>query len=84
MPSFVHWLFAAYLELKKAFDVVHHELLWNPETLGNYQPYNITESAVKFGEGLSSCFSVSSGVRQGYVHASILFNACMVWIMGRT
>ena len=85
-------MLAAYIDLKKAFDTVHRESLWEIlrlrgiptkiiELIANL--YTGTESAVKCDGGLSSFFPVSSGVRQGCVLAPTLFNTCMDWILGR-
>ena len=90
--EFGRGLLAAYIDLKKAFDTVHRESLWEILRLRGIPTriigliaslYTGTESAVKCGGGLSSFFPVSSGVRQGCVLAPTLFNTCMDWILGR-
>ncbi|XP_063607888.1 uncharacterized protein LOC134782381 [Penaeus indicus] len=70
-------------EVKKAFDTVHRELLWEIVRLRGI-PTRITglitrlhtgtESAVKCGGDLSSFIPVSSGVRQGCVLVPAPFN----------
>ena len=45
--------------------------------------YSGTESAVKYGGGMSSFFPVHTGVRQGCVFAQLFSNTCMDWILGR-
>ena len=83
---------AAYVDLKKAFDSVFREILWELLRLRGIPVvildlvvglYTGTESAVKCGGGVSSFFPVESGVRQGCVLAPSLFNTCMDWVMGR-
>ena len=75
-------MLAASVNLKKAFDSVHRQALWdllhlreiparNPTGL-----YSGTVSAMKCGKGVSSFFPVNKGVRQGCVFASSLFNTC--------
>ena len=85
-------MLAAYIDLKKAFNTVHRESLWEILRLRGIPTriieliaslYTGTESAVKCGGGLSSFFPVSSGVRQGCVLVPTLFNTCMDWILGR-
>ena len=90
--EFGRGLLAAYIDLKKAFDSVHRESLWEILRLRGIPTkiidlisslYTGTESAVKCGGGISSFFPVNSGVRQGCVLAPTLFNTCMDWILGR-
>ena len=90
--EFGRGLLAAYIDLKKAFDSVHRESLWEILRLRGIPSKIIelivslhtgTESAVKCGGGTSSFFPVNSGVRQGCVLAPTLFNTCMDWILGR-
>ena len=80
---------AAYVDLKKAFDSVHQETLWDLLHLRGIPAriivlltglYSGTVSAVKCGGGVFS-FPVNTGVRQGCVLA--LFNTCMDWVLGR-
>ncbi|KAG0713167.1 CCR4-NOT transcription complex subunit 11 [Chionoecetes opilio] len=80
------------LDLKKAFDSVHRESLWDllrlrgipARTIGLITGlYSGTESAVKCGAGVSSFFPVNTGVRQGCVLAPSLFNACMDWVLDK-
>ncbi|KAG0697185.1 Tetratricopeptide repeat protein 17 [Chionoecetes opilio] len=86
-------MLAAYVDLKKAFALVHHESLWDllrfrwipaRRTIGLMTGlYSGTESAVKCGTGVSSFFPVNTGVRQGCVLAPSLFNTCMDWVLGK-
>ncbi|KAG0720083.1 Hyastatin [Chionoecetes opilio] len=85
-------MLAAYVDLKKAFDSVHRESLWDllrlrgipARTIGLITGlYSGTESTVKCGAGVSSFFPVNTGVRQGCVLAPSLFNACMDWILDK-
>ncbi len=77
---------AAYVDLKKAFDSVHWEMLWRLLGLRGIPAgiigllsglYSDTESAVKCGGGVSDFFPVTAAVRQGCVLAPTLFNVCM-------
>ena len=91
--EFRQGMLAAYVDLKKAFDSVHREALWDLLRLRGIPAriidlltglYSGTESAVKCGgAGVSSFFPVNSGVRQGCVLAPSLFNTCMDWVLGR-
>ena len=83
---------AAYVDLKKAFDSVHRESLWNVLRLRGVPAgiiglitglYSGTESAVKYGGNVSSFFPVQAGVRQGCILAPSLFNTCMDWVLNR-
>ena len=85
-------MLAAYVDLKKAFDSVHREALWDLLCLRRIPtgitgllsgPYSGTESAVKCCGSVSSFFSVHTGVRQGCVLAPSLFNTCMDWVPDR-
>ena len=69
-------MLAAYVDLKKAFDSVHRETLWDLLRLRGISAriidlltglYSGTVSAVKCGGSVSSFFPVNTGVRQGYV-----------------
>ena len=91
--EFKQGMLAAYVDLKKAFDSVHRETLWELLGLRGIPAgiialmsglYSETESAVKCGGGVSDFFPVASGVRQGCVLAPTLFNVCMDWVLGRT
>ncbi|KAG0713639.1 Pikachurin [Chionoecetes opilio] len=90
--EFRQGMLAAYVDLKKAFDSVHRESLWDllrlrgipARTIGLMTGlYSGTESAVKCGGGVSSFFPVNTGVRQGCVLAPSLFNACMDWVLDK-
>lgn len=90
--EFRQGMLAAYVDLKKAFDSVHREALWDLLRLRGIPAriiglltglYSGTESAVKCGGGTSCFFPVNAGVRQGCVLAPSLFNTCMDWVLGR-
>ena len=90
--EFRQGLLAAYVDLKKAFDSVYREALWDLLRLRGIPAriiglltglYSGTESAVKCGGGVSCFFPVNAGVRQGCVLAPSLFNTCMDWVLGR-
>ena len=85
-------MLAAHVDLKKAFDSVHHEALWDHLLLCRISAgiigllsdlYSGTESAVKCCGGVFSFFPVHTGARQGCILASSLFNTCMDWVLGR-
>ena len=78
--------------LKKAFDSVHRETLWDllhlrvipARIIGLLTGlYSGTVSAVKCGGCVSRFFPVNTGVRQGCVLAPLLFNTCMDWVLCR-
>ena len=90
--AFQRGLLAAYVDLKKAFDSVHRESLWEILRIRGVPAkiidlltglYSGTDSAVKCGGGVSDLFPVEAGVRQGCVLAPSLFNTCMDWILGK-
>ncbi|KAG0720925.1 LINE-1 retrotransposable element ORF2 protein [Chionoecetes opilio] len=90
--EFRQGMLAAYVDLKKAFDSVHRESLWDllrlrgipARTIGLITGlYSGTESVVKCGAGVSGFFPVNTGVRQGCVLAPSLFNACMDWVLDK-
>ena len=92
MREYRNGFFAAYIDLRKAFDSVDRDALWRllgfrgvPQTLINllFKLYSGTESAVRCGSEISEFFPVSTGVGQGRVEAPTLFNTCMDWAMGR-
>ena len=67
-------MLTAYVDLKKAFDSVHSEALWDLLQLRDipagiigllFGRYYGTESAMKCGGGVSSFFLVHGEVRQG-------------------
>lgn len=66
-------MLAAYVDFKKVFDSVHWENLWSllsPHEITQgivallSRVYSETESAVECGGGISTFFSVTSGVRR--------------------
>ena len=85
-------MLAAYVDLKKAFDSVHRETLWDLMRLRGI-PARIIGlllactsgllSAVKCGGDVSSFFPVNTGVRQSCVLAPSLFNTYMDWVLRR-
>ncbi|KAG0714105.1 LINE-1 retrotransposable element ORF2 protein [Chionoecetes opilio] len=90
--EFRQGMLAAYVDLKKAFDSVHRESLWDllrlrgilARTIGLITGlYSGTESAVKCRAGVSSFFPVNTGVRQGCVLAPSLFNSCIDWVLDK-
>ena len=90
--EFQQGMLAAYVDLKKAFDSVHREALWELLSLRGIPPgiigllsalHSGTESAVKCEGGISDFFPVPTGVRQGCNGAPTLFNTCMDWVLDR-
>ena len=90
--EFRQGLFAAYVDLRKAFDSVNREALWSLLNLRGIPPklidlisalYSGTESVVRCGAAVSDPFPVPTGVRQGCVLAPTLFNTCMDWVLGK-
>ena len=79
-------MLAAYVDLKKAFDSVHREAIWDLLRVRGISAgiigllsglYFGTESAMKCGGGVSSFFPVHTEVRQGCILAPSLFNTCV-------
>ena len=79
-------MLAAYIDLKKAFDSVHREVLWDLLCIHRIFAkfiglliclYSGTVSTVKCGRGVSDFFPVNTGVRQRFVLAPSLFNTSM-------
>ncbi|KAI8515766.1 hypothetical protein Bbelb_065790 [Branchiostoma belcheri] len=86
-------LFAAYVDLKQAFDSVDRPALWKilkilgaPTKLMNLLSllYSTTTSSVRVNGQTSASFNINSGVRQGCVLAPIIFNTAIDFVMGRT
>ena len=84
--EFRQGLLAADVDLSKAFDSVNRDVLWRilglrgvPQKLIDLMSelYSGTESAVSCGDTISDLFPVVTGVCQGCVLASTLFNTCM-------
>lgn len=85
-------LFIAFMDLKAAFDTVDHASLWSilrvigipPKIVNLFQKlYGSSESCIRVNGKESSWFSVNSGVRQGCVAASDLFNCVIDYLMNR-
>ena len=86
-------LFAAYVDLKKAFDSVDREALWRLLALRGIPEkiiqliralYTDTTSCVRVGKELTDFFPVATGVRQGCVLAPTAFNVVMDRVLQRT
>ena len=83
-------MLAAYVDLKKVFDSVHREALWDLLCLHGIPAgiigllsglYSGTEIALKCGVGVSSFFLVHTGVKQGCVLAPSIFNT---WLLDQS
>ena len=79
-------VFAASLDLSKAFDRVDHFKLYNSMLSTGIQVYvvnvicnwyNIPLVSVRWNDGLSTSFTVGSGVRQSSALSSAIFNVFM-------
>ncbi|KAI8518836.1 hypothetical protein Bbelb_020930 [Branchiostoma belcheri] len=86
-------LYAAYVDLKQAFDSVDRNALWLllkalgvPAKLVHLLSllYSNTSSRVKVNGLLSDSFVIKSGVLQGCVLAPTIFNVAIEHVMGRT
>ena len=84
-------LYAAYIDIKAAFDSVDRTALWRalrargvPDILVQLisDLHFHTGSRVRLGELLSERFCTTSGVRQGCVLAPALFAIAIDWILG--
>ena len=79
-----------FVDFAKAFDSVHRESLW--KILRAYGiPSNLVEIIKSFYDNFTRCvgdddivFEVHTGVRQGCVLSTLLFNLVMDWIMRHT
>ncbi|XP_019615797.1 PREDICTED: uncharacterized protein LOC109463421 [Branchiostoma belcheri] len=88
--EFRKYLFAAYVDLKQAFDSVDRQALWKilrilgvPGKLLNLLSllYSDTVSCVRVNGLLSDNFDIISGVRQGCVLAPSIFNTAIDYVM---
>ncbi|CAH1233043.1 Hypp565 [Branchiostoma lanceolatum] len=86
-------LYAAYVDLKQAFDSVDRPALWKilkiigvPAKLIKLLSllYSDTSSCVRVNGKMSDSFTINSGVRQGCVLAPTVFNTAIDYVMGRT
>ena len=86
-------LFVAFLDIKSAFDSVDREALWKwlagigtPDIILCLirELYSGTSARIRVGSESSDSFATTSGVRQGCVIASWLFNGPIDWVMNRT
>ena len=75
-------VFATFIDMKKAFDMVKHSLLFRKLIDRNLPPifmrllivmYISQTAKVKWENGLSDSFSITNGVKQGAVLSAILF-----------
>ena len=75
-------VFSCFMDMKKAFDMVKHSLLFQKLIHKNLSPifvrlpmkmYMSQVASVRWEKKLSSIFSVTNGVKQGAVLSSILF-----------
>nr|VZI33276.1 unnamed protein product [Spirometra erinaceieuropaei] len=81
-----------YIDFAAAFDSVHRESLWRIMALDGVPAkiitmikayYRSTIARVLVRNNLTQPFGFRSGVRQGCILSSILFNYAMDWILGR-
>ena len=86
-------LYAAYIDLRAAFDSLDRNSLWNILKTIGIPPklvdiiktlYSSTHSVVRVNGTISEAFSISSGVRQGCVLAANLFNTATDRILNNT
>ena len=79
-------LYAAYIDLKKAFDCVNRAALWQVLALRGAHPslishikdlYTDSTAVVRVGTTLSYPFPLATGVRQGCPMSPLLFNVFM-------
>jgi hypothetical protein len=85
-----HELYLVFIDFKKAFDRVPHEVMWRIMEHYGMQPkivallrelYNRAESAVIVGQDTTGWFKQTVGVRQGCILSPDLFNLCLEHIM---
>ena len=86
-------LYAAYIDLRAAFDSLDRNSLWNILKTIGIPPklvdiiktlYSSTRSVVRVNGTISEAFSISSGVRQGCILAANLFNTATDRILNNT
>ncbi|KAI8482291.1 hypothetical protein Bbelb_399820 [Branchiostoma belcheri] len=86
-------LYAAYVDLKQAFDSVDRQCLWKvlrilgvPSKLLDLLSllYSDTTSCVRVNGQTSDPFTINSGVRQGCVLAPTIFNTAIDHVMAKT
>lgn len=80
-------VYAVFLDLSKAFDLVQYEVLWHKLINDTDLPYEYIsilrywysrqENYVKWSGELSSVYRLESGVRQGGISSPMLFNLYM-------
>jgi hypothetical protein len=86
-------LYAAYVDLKAAFDSIDRPAMWNILTILGVPPeittllrtvYAKTLSSVRVNNNTSDAFIITSGVRQGCVLAPSLFNTAIDRVLNAT
>ena len=86
-------LYAAYIDLRAAFDSLDRNSLWNIRKTIGIPPklvemiktlYSSAQSVVRVNGTISEAFSISSGVHQGCVLAANLFNTATDRILNNT
>ena len=81
-------LFMCFIDLTKAYDSVHHTLLWTVLARFDIPPRTLAVIR-QFHDGMRTCarldgefsdmFDVEQGLRQGCVLAPLLFNICLLY-----
>ena len=83
----------AFIDLRKAFDSVHHTALWeimkeigvNGQIIRPIRKlYQNQEAAVRVESELSEWFNIKKGVRQGCLVSPVCFNLYLEEVMRRT
>ena len=80
-------LYVNFVDFEKTFDSIHRDSMWSI-----LRHYGIPKKSVYFiknfydnfrcSVGHSDTFEVKTGVRQGFVMSSVLFNLAIDWVMG--
>ena len=87
--EFQSWLYLDFVDFEKAFDSVDHEVLWN--LLGLYEVPDKVIRIIRLFSQDFSCqvihsgsvtepFTISTGVRQGYLLSPLLFLIVIDWV----
>ena len=86
-----HTLYVNFVDFVKAFDSVHRHSLWKLLRAYGIPPPHLVEIIKSFYDNFTCCvgdgdilFEVHTGVRQGCVMSTFLFNLVVDWIMHRT
>ena len=82
-----------FVDFKQAFDSIDRDVMWKildmyglPEKFIRIikQSYDGFSCCVRTTEGISPWFNVTTGVRQGFIWSTLLFNIVIDWLLKKT